>query len=77
MGAENNANAVSTETAVTLALLKEKIKNLEQDLIVANSKLEKLESDRDKALRWGIVLLGTAVLSMAGWIFKLFEKSLS
>lgn len=63
-----------TETAVSLAVFKEKLKNLETALETANSKLEKLESDRDKALRWGIILLGTAVMSMAAWIFKLFEK---
>lgn len=77
MGTEHNDTNCLVEAAVTLAILKEKLRNLESIVELLNSKIDKLEVDRDKTLRWGIILLGTAVTSMAGWIFKLFEKTIT
>lgn len=49
---------------VEMALLKKEVEDQE-------IRLRKLEKDRDSALRWGIVVLGSSVLSMGAWIFKL------
>jgi len=34
--------------------------------------LDGLKGERDKALRWGIIALGTAVMGMGSWIVNLF-----
>ena len=48
----------------------------DRDLISIHKEIEALQkevsgikAERDKALRWGLVLLGSAVIAMAGWIF--------
>ena len=64
------------ETVVAVAVLEEKLKNIEAMLEKTDSKLKRLERDRDSALKWGIMILGTAVISMAGWIFKTITKNL-
>lgn len=55
---------------VSIAVLQEKLKNLEMLAVASLKKIEALEEDRAKALKWGIMLLGTAVLSMATYIFN-------
>ena len=34
--------------------------------------LDGLKGERDKALRWGVIALGTAVMGMGSWIVNLF-----
>lgn len=34
------------------------------------SRITALEEERNKALRWGVLALGSAVIGMAGWIFS-------
>ncbi len=74
-------------TAVLIAVLKEKVAHLEEQLEEKSKALEehiqdntdeitKLKADRDAALKWGIMLLGTAVLSMGTWIFNLFSDKI-
>ena len=67
----------SPDVHVAIAVLQERLNNLEEDFVRANSKVKELEQDRNKALKWGIALLGSAVITMAGWIFKIFERAIS
>ncbi len=62
---------------VAVAVLQERLSNLEEDFVRANTKVKELEQDRNKALKWGIALLGSAVITLAGWIFKYFERAVS
>lgn len=65
------------ETVIAVAVLEEKLKNIEAMLQKTDGKLKALERDRDSALKWGIMILGTAVVSMGAWIFKYITKSVS
>lgn len=70
------------EKAVAIATLKNTVQHLEEklesqkesftkQLEFQQEEIDSLKKDRDSALRWGIVILGTSVMSMAAWIFKL------
>ena len=63
------------ETITTVAVLEEKIKNLEILISKTDSKLRALEKDRDNALKWGIMVLGTIVISMGSYISKLLTDT--
>lgn len=63
------------ETIVTVAVLEEKIKNLEILISKTDGKLKALEKDRDNALKWGIMVLGTVVISMGSYIFKVLTHT--
>jgi hypothetical protein len=52
-------------TDINADLVEYRLKEVEKGL--AN-----LQADRDKALKWGILTLGTAVMGMGTWIFNLF-----
>lgn len=76
------------ETAVSLAELKAGQESLRQQFDLekrmledrieqAEQKLDELNKDKQKALIWGITLLGTAVMAMGSWIFRHFEKAVS
>ena len=64
----------SNNQAVTIAVLEEKVRTLEEHLERTDKQLKSLQNDRDNALKWGIMVLGTAVLSMASWIFNAVTK---
>ena len=49
----------------TNALQEERLKLLENEM-------RHLKEDRDSALKWGIITLGTAVIGMVVWIFTTF-----
>lgn len=83
----SNETDKEVAAAVIAALLKERVMHLEQELVNTRIELEreitentneisKLKADRDAALKWGIMLLGTAVLSMGTWIFNLFSDKI-
>ena len=55
--------------------VEEKIKNLEILISKTDSKLRALEKDRDNALKWGIMVLGTVVISMGSYISKLLTDT--
>lgn len=55
---------------VNIAVLQEQVKTLQAQLSTTNTQLKSLQSDRDKALIWGILTLGSAVLALLAWIFK-------
>lgn len=57
--------------AVALATLAKTVEHLEAQIETQQKELDSLKKDRDSALRWGIVILGTSVISMGTWIFKL------
>lgn len=61
---------------IQIAVLQEQLKNLEALAAISLRKIEVLEQDKERALRWGIILLGTAVLSMGSWIFTHFFDKL-
>ena len=63
------------ETIITVAVLEEKIKNIEASVLRAENKLRALEKDRDSALKWGIMVLGTVVISMGSYIFKILTHT--
>ena len=67
----------STKSAVEFALLQQQVTGLQLELAETNEKLESLQKDRDRALLWGIMVLGTAVLSMGTWIFHRVVEKLS
>ena len=54
----------------TNALQEERIKNLEKELYEISAHVTNLERDRDSAMRWGLITLGTAVVGLVVWIFN-------
>lgn len=59
---------------VTIALLKKAVESLTDELHEAKKvftrDIEALQDERNRALKWGIMSLGTAVMGMAYWIFN-------
>lgn len=64
----------SDNQAVVIAVLQEKIKTLEEHVENNDKLIQALQKDRDNALKWGIMVLGTAVVSMGSWIFNNITK---
>jgi hypothetical protein len=56
------------DEAVQRALDRKRLEDLERELLL-------LKADRDKFLRWGIIVLGGAVVSLVTWIFNLLTKN--
>ena len=58
------------------ALFKQRVESqlaeLEKQALSQKESLERLVAERDKALRWGVLALGTAVMGMTTWIVNLF-----
>ena len=58
------------------ALLKQSVEarliELEKQFMGQEQSLDTLKEERDRALRWGIIALGTAVMGMGTWIVNLF-----
>lgn len=48
----------------------------EQRLDALEEKVKQLSDDRDKALKWGILTLGGAVIGLVSWIFSFFTGHL-
>jgi peptidoglycan hydrolase CwlO-like protein len=49
-------------------------KTIKTNMESFNKALESLQKDRESAMRWGIIVLGGAVLSMGTWIFNLVSQ---
>lgn len=63
------------QKAVALAKLEQKMETLEKELHENEKLLRALQRDRDSALRWGIIALGSGLISLLTWIFSnLFNK---
>jgi hypothetical protein len=58
----------STETEI--AVIKEKQSTMEAHLKANDAAIAALVEERNKALKWGIMSLGSAVLGMGYWIFN-------
>lgn len=55
---------------VQIARLQEAVKTLADKLAVTTDAIEALQDERNRALKWGIMSLGSAVLAMGYWIFN-------
>ena len=63
------------EKAVALARLEQKVELLEKELQEEKNILAQLQRDRDSALRWGIIALGSGLISLLTWTFSsLFNR---
>ena len=47
---------------------------LEKQFLIQKTELDSLISERDKALRWGIITLGTLLMGMGTWIITLITS---
>lgn len=54
-----------------IELLKQEQEQINRHLVAQDQAIKALEDERNKALRWGITVLGAAVLAMGSWIFNL------
>lgn len=66
--------AASQETIV--ALLTRDIENLKVHQAEQDVQILKMQAERDKALKWGITVLGGMVISMAAWIINFAKDHL-
>lgn len=57
----------SHETTIALA---------EQRIAALEDQVAKLTADRDQALKWGILTLGSAVIGLCSWIFNQLKEHL-
>jgi hypothetical protein len=48
----------------------------EQRIATLEDKVAKLTADRDQALKWGILTLGSAVVGLMSWIVTYFKEHL-
>lgn len=58
----------STETQIALLIAAQV--TMKSDLADATKAIAAIQEERTRALTWGIVTLGTAVIGMAAWIFN-------
>ncbi|CAB4134458.1 hypothetical protein UFOVP273_77 [uncultured Caudovirales phage] len=65
----NNISEHDLEAQKAIARLQEQFINLEKTARDALDRLEALETEKQNALKYGIMLLGSAVISMGVWIF--------
>jgi hypothetical protein len=64
---QHQDQAAITAAAVEEALMAQRVEILE-------TQLKELREDRDKFLKWGIIVLGGAVVGLVTWIFNLITK---
>jgi hypothetical protein len=48
----------------------------EQRIAALEEKVARLSADRDQALKWGILTLGSAVVGLLSWISTYFREHL-
>lgn len=56
------------------AMLQWEIQALKRELKEIRDTVDGLNKDKEKAMRWGILALGTAVIGMGTWIFNLISS---
>ena len=61
---------------VDIAILQQQVIQLKDKQDTDHKALEALQKDRDRALIWGILVLGSTVLSLGAWILKNIMKVL-
>lgn len=59
-------SAQSNETQIALLMLRQTA--LERDLEDEKDKIKAMQAERDRQLKWGVMTLGGAVISMVVWI---------
>lgn len=52
------------------------IQQMDQKITQLEAQVESLRADREKAMRWGIMSLGAAVLGLGTWIFNFITHHL-
>lgn len=57
-------------TEVDIAVLQQQVIAIKEKQAADHKALEALQKDRDRALIWGIIVLGSTVISLAAWIAK-------
>ena len=67
---------MATLSEETLAALEKqsvlvRLLELEKQLLIQKVELDGLLGERDKALRWGIIFLGTLLMSLGTWVAML------
>lgn len=55
---------------VDIAILQQQLIALKEKQEVDHKALQSLQQDRDRALIWGIIVLGSTVISLGAWILK-------
>jgi hypothetical protein len=60
----------SAETS--LALLKAEVERIELHLTATDTNIKALQDERNNVLKWGVIVLGTAVIAMGTWIAQFF-----
>ena len=55
---------------VDIAILQQQLIALKDKQEVDHKALQALQQDRDRALIWGIIVLGSTVISLGAWILK-------
>lgn len=58
------------------ARLEWELQLLRRDFRDLQESVDKLNTEKEKAMRWGIMALGAAVLGMGTWIFNLIASKL-
>jgi hypothetical protein len=68
---EENRHEIRRQDDLTAAQQTWDIKQMKAEIDVLRIKVDSLSSDRSKALLWGVLTLGSAVVGMGIWIFNL------
>jgi len=63
--------------AALLAVLRSQVEFLQEDQKDLKKKIDRMESDRQRFLIWGIIVIGSGAASLVGLIFKLILPSSS
>ena len=66
--------SAETKDALEKQDIQVRLAELEKQALNQKAVLDSLKEERDRALRWGIIALGTAVMGMGTWIVNLFTS---
>lgn len=58
--------------AINNAISLHKIESLEEEVKDLKARVEALASERNNALKFGVILLGSTVIGLVVWIFNIF-----
>lgn len=68
---------MTSEEATAIAVIKNQLEYMTEDMLEMKKKLQKMENDRQHLLLWGIMTLGAGMIGLvsfiATWIFKPFS----
>jgi hypothetical protein len=74
---DERSRAMPTGSQETQNVLTDReIAQLHSEVNQLRRELDALKSERDRALLWGVMVLGAAVLGMGTWIFNLLASKL-